>query len=335
MIKTLEGRTMMKAFETITIHNTQIKNRLVYPPTFTCMGVDSEEALDYYTARAQGGVGIVIVESTDIDLFKEKDFCVKMERLASSIFKAGAMPIIELRPHFFMPNEEVWVSEQPGKREISTEEIQASIKQYALAAVAAQKAGFLGVDVHGAHGFLLNRMFSVKENQRKDQFGGTLENRMRYGLEIVTAIRKNVSKDFLVFYRHTPFDSEGGYTMEESLQFAKALEERGIDVMDISPSMGPDGEFAYYAEPFKKVLQIPVLAVNGFHHIEHIEEVLENGKCDLVGIGRGLIADPDLPNKLQSGREDEIIRCMGCDKLCFGNMYQGKPISCVWRARKK
>ena len=335
MIKILEGRIVMKAFETIKINHIEIKNRLVYPPTYTCMGVDSEEALAYYTARAQGGAGIVIVESTDIDLFKEKDFVLKMERLASSIFKAGAIPMIQLRPHFFMPNEEVWVSEQPGKRELLTEEIQASIQQYGLAAGAAQKAGFLGVDVHGAHGFLLNKMFSVKENQRKDQFGGSLENRMRYGLEIVTSIRKSVSKDFLVFYRHTPFDPEGGYTMEESLQFAKALEERGIDVMDISPSMGPNGEFAYYAVPFKKILQIPVLTVNGFHHVEHIEEVLENGKCDLVGIGRGLIADPDLPNKLQSGNKGDIIRCIECDKLCYGNMYQGKPISCVWRARKK
>lgn len=205
-----------------------------------------------------------------------------MERLASSIFKAGAIPMIQLRPHFFMPNEEVWVSEQLGKRELLTEEIQASIKQYGLAARAAQKAGFLGVDVHGAHGFLLNKMFSAKENRRKDQFGGSLENRMRYGLEIVTSIRKSVSKDFLA-----------------------------------------------------KILQIPILTVNGFHHVEHIEEVLENGKCDLVGIGRGLIADPDLPNKLQSGNEGDIIHCIECDKLCYGNMYQGKTISCVWRARKK
>ena len=319
----------MRMFETIKIKNTILKNRIIFPPTYTCMGVDTGEALEYYTARAKGGASVVIVEGTDIDMFKKEGFFDKISILAKSITGAGAAAVLQIRSHYFSARDEVWVSEKMGTREISTEEIQESVESFGYAAQMAEKAGFDGIDVHGAHSFLLNMFFSPIENKRNDKYGGSLENRMRYGLEIVASIRENVSDNFLIFYRHTPVEVNGGYTIEDSLKFAKELEKAGIDVMDISPGKGPSGEIAEYAAPFKRVLDIPVMTVNGFNIPGNIENVLQSGKCDLVGIGRGLIADPELPLKLQSGSEESIISCIECDKLCYGNIAQGKAVSCV------
>jgi NADPH2 dehydrogenase len=319
----------MKMFETIKIKNTILKNRILFPPTYTCMGVDSEVALEYYTARAKGGASVVIVEGTDIELFKKEGFFEKMSILAKTITEAGAAAVLQLRPHFFSKSDGVWVSEKPGARAISIEEVEESVENFGYAAKMSEKAGFAGVDVHGAHSYLLNKFFSPIENKRKDKYGGSLENRMEYGLEIVISIRKNVSDNFLVFYRHSPVEGDGGYSIEDSLKFARSLEKAGIDVMDISPGKGPTGEIAEYAAPFKRVLDIPVMTVNGFNKPGSIEEALESGKCDLVGIGRGLIADPELPLKIKSGSEESIIACIECNKLCYGNIEQGKAVSCV------
>jgi NADH:flavin oxidoreductases, Old Yellow Enzyme family len=319
----------MRAFEPLIIKNTVLKNRIVFPPTYTCMGVDSDEALEYYTKRAKGGAALVIVEGTDVDLLKDRTFMERVSRLAQSINEAGAAAVLQIRAHLFNEQDGVWVSEKPGMRSVTLEEIEESVEAFGYAARMAERAGFVGVDIHGAHGFLLNKFFSPIENKREDKYGGSLENRMRYGLDVVAFIRKQVSEDFLIFYRHSPVEGGDGYTIEESLKFAAELEKAGIDVMDLSPGKGPVGEVAEHAAPFKKVLGIPVMTVNGFNKPENIEKALNDVRCDLVGIGRGLIADPELPLKLQQGREQDIVTCIECNKFCYGNIGTGKPVSCV------
>ncbi|MDP4090406.1 MAG: hypothetical protein Q8930_14215 [Bacillota bacterium] len=320
----------MKLFEPLKIKNTTLKNRIVFPPTYTCMGVDSQEAVEYYAARAKGGAAAVIVEGTDVDLFKAEGFFEKVSKLARAIAEGGAAPILQIRAHLFNESDGVWVSERPGMRGITTEELEESIEAFGYAAGMAEKAGFIGVDIHGAHGFLLNMFFSPIQNRRADKFGGSFENRMRYGLDIVSSIRKNVSENFIVSYRHTPVEwANGGYTIEDSVRFARVLEKRGVDLMNISPGKSNTGEIAEFAAPVKKALGIPVLTVNGFNIPENAEKALTEGLCDLVGIGRALIADPEFPSKLQNGREQDIVNCIDCNKLCYGNIAVGKPVSCV------
>jgi 2,4-dienoyl-CoA reductase-like NADH-dependent reductase (Old Yellow Enzyme family) len=320
----------MKIFEPLKIKNTILKNRIVFPPTCTCMGVDSDEALEYYTVRAKGGAGLLIVEGTNINSFKSEGFFESMKRLAQSIKHNGAVAILQLTAPTSFNGENVWVSDRLGARAVSLREIDGIVGGFAYAANMAKKAGFDGIDVHGAHGFFFNKFFPPTENKRNDEFGGSLENRMRFGLNVVSCIRKSVDDDFLIFYRHTPVEGiEGGYTIEDSLYFSKMLETAGVDVMDISPGKSKFGEVAEYAEQFKKKLNIPVMTVNGFNIAANAEYAVSTGKCDLVGICRGIIADPDLPKKIQTNHEEKIIKCTECNKGCYGNINEGKPVKCV------
>jgi NADPH2 dehydrogenase len=320
----------MMLFEPFRIKNTVLKNRIVFPPTYTCMGVVSEEALEYYTIRAKGGAAMIIVEGTVVTAFKDSDFVNKISRLAKCIKEAGAAAVLQLTSPSVIKGENVWVSEREGARQITLEEIKEIIQYFAEASRLAAEAGFDGVDIHGAHGFFFNKFFSPVHNKRQDEYGGNLQNRMRFGLDVASAIRNAVPENFLVFYRHTPVEGgTDGYTLEDSLSFAKKLEEAGIDLMDISPGKGPNGKAAEYAEPFKKLLKIPVMTVNGLNNTEVAERVLSEGKCDLVGVGRAIIADPEWANKVMNNREDEIKKCIECNKGCYGNICKGKAVRCV------
>jgi 2,4-dienoyl-CoA reductase-like NADH-dependent reductase (Old Yellow Enzyme family) len=326
----------MKLFEPFKIKNTVLKNRVVFPPTYTCMGVDSEEAFEYYTVRAKGGAALVIVEGTGVESFKNSGFVKKLSRLAKSIKEAGAAAVLQLTAPSSINGENVWASERPDARAITTEEIKNIIKFFGEAAKLSCEAGFDGIDIHGAHGYFFNKFFSPLHNRRTDEYGGSVENRMRLGLDVVAAIRKAVPEDFLVFYRHSPLEGvEGGYTLEESLAFAKKLEAVGVDVMDVSPGKGPKGEPAEYAVHFKKILNIPVMTVNGFNNAKNAEGALVDNKCDLVGVGRGIIADPQWPDKVRNGQEDRIRKCIDCNKGCYGNIGEGKPVNCVLNRIKR
>lgn len=320
----------MKLFEPFRIKNIVLKNRIVFPPTYTCMGVDSEEALEYYTVRAKGGAAMVIVEGTAVTAFKSSDFISRIAKLAKSIKEAGAAAVLQLTAPSVIKGENVWVSEGQGARQITVEEIKEIIQCFGEAGRLAAEAGFDGVDIHGAHGYFFNKFFSPVHNKRQDEYGGSLQNRMRFGLDVAAAVRKAVPENFLVFYRHTPVEGgAGGYALEDSLSFAKRLEEAGIDLMDVSPGKGPNGEAAEYAKPFKKLLKIPVMTVNGLNNPEVAERVLCKGKCDLIGVGRGIIADPEWPNKVMNNREEEVRKCIECNKGCYGNISKGKAVQCV------
>lgn len=322
----------MKLFEPFRIKNIVLKNRIVFPPTYTCMGVDSEEALDYYTIKAKGGAAMIIVEGTAVTAFKSSDFINRISKLAKSIKEAGAAAVLQLTAPSVIKGENVWISEREGARQITVEEIKEIIQNFADAGRIAVEAGFDGVDIHGAHGYFFNKFFSPVHNKRQDEYGGNLQNRMRFGLDVAAAIRNAVPENFLVFYRHSPVEGGAdGYTLEDSLSFAKRLEETGIDLMDVSPGKGPNGEAAEYAEPFKKLLRIPVMTVNGLNNPKVAEKVLSEGKCDLIGVGRGIIADPEWPNKVMNNREEEIRKCIECNKGCYGNIREGKAVRCVVR----
>jgi len=308
-------------FEPLEVKGITLRNRYVMPPMVNNMGVVTPQAIAFYRERAKGGVGLVIVEATHVDRFSDSWFVNGLQHLTKAIHDEGVAIAIQLFHNNIFDNEET------NPTCITKEQIARLKKKFVYAAQMAREASFDGVEPHGAHGFFLNQFFSPERNKRTDEYGGSLENRMRMGIEIVQAIKENTDPEMLMLYRHTPVSM--GYTLEESIKFTMELEKAGVDIMDISPSTDSKGEHAGLAEAIKAKLDIPVIAVGGMNDPEKARKALEDGKCDLVAVARGLIADPYLPKKVMEGKLDEIVECILCNEKCFGNLNKGIPISCT------
>ena len=320
----------MKLFRPLTVKKLKLRNRIVLPPMATVMDISTLRARKYYRERARGGVGLIIVEGTSIDKFSSLEFVKALSLLSKTVHKEGSGIIIQLFQGSELQNGEIVApSATEVSREVTKEEIEKIIEKFATSSFLAQKAGFDGVEIHGAHTYFLNQFFSPILNHRDDRFGGSLEKRMNFGLGCLRAIRKRVKEEFLLFYRHTPVDwNDGGYTIKDSHLFCSRLEEEGLDVIDISPSSDDSHSHIEYAAEIKKAVRIPLIAVGGMEDPEKGERALSSSKCDLVAIGRGLIADPYWPKKVKEGREDKIIRCIKCNQKCYGNLRKDIPISC-------
>ncbi len=324
-----------RLFSPLPLGRVVLRNRIVMPPMLTMMGANSDRARTYYAERAKGGVGLIIVEGTGVQHFGDPAFVEGMAKLAEAIHTHGAAAMVQLVHGHRFAEEEVAVSATEEIRAATTEEVASIPPAFAAAARACEKAGFDGVEIHGAHGFFFNQFFSPRFNHREDQYGGSVTNRMRLGLETVQAIRAAVSADFLLFYRHTAAEYvEDGYDVAETLTFAPELQKAGVNVLDISPSSAPDpAPHAELAAEVKRAVTIPVIAVGGMNDPEVAERTLREGKANLVALGRGLIADPQWPNKVKEGREAEIIQCIQDNEKCFGHLSQGIPISCTQNPR--
>ncbi|HIE52877.1 MAG TPA: NADH:flavin oxidoreductase [Armatimonadetes bacterium] len=321
-------------FAPLRVNHLTLRNRVVMPPMVTNFGVTTERSRAWYAERARGGVGLIIVEATRLPFFDQPGFALGLRALAEAVHAEGATIAIQLFAPPQVNGEPVEVTGSETARGITREEIRALIDRFAEVAKVVQEAGFDAVEPHGAHGFFLNQFFSPRFNQREDEYGGDLVGRMRLGCEIVRRIREAVGPDYLILYRHTPEErAAGGYTLEESQTFAQELVRAGVNVLDISPSTEPDGEHAGLAAAIKSCVDVPVIAVGGMNDPEAAEAALRAGKCDLVAIGRGLIADPYWPEKVFSGRRAEIVACVECNEGCFGNLRQGVPIGCTQNPR--
>lgn len=226
-------------------------------------------------------------------------------------------------------------------RELSVNEIKRIICQFIEGAVRVKKAGCDGVELHAAHGYLIQQFLSPNTNKRTDKYGGSLENRMRFLLEIIDGIRSNCGKDFPIVVRltvdemYSEIGQNGkGYNLEEGIKMAKILSDKGIDAIDVSsaaydtfnywlePTTFTPGWRKYLASEVKKVVDIPVIAANLIRSPKQAEMQLEEGTQDFISLGRPLIADPHWPNKVKSGNENLIKRCVCC-LYCFESMMKG------------
>jgi len=304
-------------FEPLVVKGHTIPNRIVMPPMVGNRHIASDDGVQWYAEHAAGGVGLVIVEATAVNRFGDELTAENLKRLTDAIHEGGALAAIQLFPVTF--------GSARVPADLSPAEIEEVIGMYCDASKTCAEGGFDGVEPHGAHGFLLNQFFSPSNNDRTDNFGGSLENRMRMGLEVVRASREGLGAEKLLLYRHTPVQ-DGGYSLVESLAFAEELVPGGVDVLDISPAS--DQAPADRAAPFTK-LGVPVIGVNHLDEVERALEALNEGRADLIAVGRGLIADPRWPQKVREGRHDEIVGCVRCDEMCFGNLRQGLPIECT------
>lgn len=344
----------MKLFEPLTIRNMTLKNRLVLPALHLNLGVRSSRFKAFYLERAKGGVGTIITSGTSVDLLVDDTAWGKagslskyveiMQDFTTAIHESGTRIGIQLWHGNQLPAghggylphaAQVGPTATELLRELAVDEIQRIIDHFAVAASTAKKAGLDFVELHGAHGYLLCQFFSPLNNQRTDEYGGSLGKRMQFGLDLVRAVRSAVGEDFPIYYRigaveHLP----GGIKLEESREFAVQLERAGVDVIDVSlgrslklgasPTAKSEmGTFIPLAEAIREKVKIPVIGVGRINTGDVAEAALVDSRIDLVAIGRQLIADPFWPQKVQEGREDEIVICKSCNR-CFGPIRNRK-----------
>jgi 2,4-dienoyl-CoA reductase-like NADH-dependent reductase (Old Yellow Enzyme family)/thioredoxin reductase len=356
-----------RLFSEITLHTMTLKNRVVMPPMCTNYatigGAVTDRLIDYYAARAQGGVGLINVEFAYVHpagkvfdhmlgIYDDK-LIPGLQRLSDSVHQRGAKIIIQIAHGGRRVHSDITgltpVAPSPIPRlngetpkELSREEIEDLIQAFILAAGRAKKAGFDGVMIHMAHGYLLQQFLSPFSNARMDRYGGDLEGRSRFPLEIVRGVRREVGDDYPLTCRICGDEFlKGGFDLSQSIRLAKMLEANGVNALEVSagthetgqvitaPPYYPMGFLSPLSEAVKKEVSIPVGVVGRIHTPELAEELLRQGKADLIAVGRGLIADPDWAKKAREGRPEAIRPCISCNQGCSDRMYFQQDISCT------
>lgn len=354
-------------FEPLQVKNIELKNRLMMAPMATRFatagGAVTSRLIDYYAARAMGGVGTVTVEATAVSFegrgwgnnlcIHHDKFVPGLSRLAHAIHDGGAIAAIEIF-HAGRRTQTMVIGQQPvapsavpctnGEvpRELSKQEISRLIDNFAYAALRAKQAGFDIVNLHVAHGYILQQFISPISNKRTDEYGGDLWGRTRIIVEIITKTRELVGEDFPLFCRLTSDEyTSGGIDLGMSKEVAKILEAAGADLIDVTaggpeaphkttqPMTEPRGCLVHLAEGIKQVVKIPVSVVGRINNPVLAESILRDKKADIIVMGRGLIADPELPIKAFAGNEEDIRPCIACNQGCSDRLAMCVPISCL------
>ncbi len=228
-----------------------LRNRIVAPPMLQIRPITSAEGIAWYRRLAAGGAAMVTVEVTSILRFGTELTADNLRPLVKAIHDQGAAAAIQLFPIQFRA--------EVDPNTLTAAQIDDILQRYAATALICRDAGFDAVEPHGAHGYLINQFFMPDRNRRTDEYGGTLDNRCRFGVRIVQSIRRAVGNDYLLFYRHTPTGK--AYGVEDSLELARRLVDAGANLLDISPAKQQIE--ADLAAPFKQHFKVPVIAVNG------------------------------------------------------------------------
>ena len=316
-----------KIFEPITIKRMTIKNRVAMTPMGTNYGETSGEMsnrhMNYYSLRAKGGTGLIILENANIEYpvgsngtsqirIDHDSFMPRYYQLVENLHKNGAMVAIQVNHAGASASsartgmETVSSSNIPTKaggeipRPMTKEEILTTVKKYGEAAKRVQAIGFDAIEIHCGHSYLMSQFISPYYNKRTDEFGGSVENRLRFPKMVLEEVRKNVGPWF------------------PSLQY------------QIDSNFLPDGWRSYMARAVKDKFGKPVINAGNYRDPEVVEKVLESGDVDIVGMGRGLIAEPNWVSKVQNGEEEILRKCISCNVGCAGNRIGvNRPIRCT------
>jgi 2,4-dienoyl-CoA reductase-like NADH-dependent reductase (Old Yellow Enzyme family)/thioredoxin reductase len=348
-------------------------------------GAVTRALIDWYAERARGGAGLIIVENSLADVrfgqglarqlrIDDPKLTPGLNELAEAVHAAGAKIAIQIniqgagvdgellpgvQPVGPSPISYIFDRSGPGSalpprmsrekrlRGLEPGEMRELRASFIRASGIVKSAGFDAIEIHGAHGYLLAGFLSAFSNQRNDEYGGDLERRLKYVIEVCQGIREQVGGDFPLLFRMSAREFlPGGREIEESRAIAVRLEEVGIDGLDISagismeaepytwmnpPTAFPQGSFIADAQAIRKAVRVPVIGVGKIRDPWFAEKVLQEGQADFISMGRTLIADPEWPRKAAEGREGEIRRCISCNR-CLRILYR-LPIRCAVNAR--
>lgn len=346
-------------FKPIIVGGIELKNRIVMPPMDTCAfnfdGTVTPKLMPYLRNRAKGGVGLIIQECADTSWPEGKngprelrmdvpDSITFLHDLTNVVHSFGTKIILQLNHAGFQANpincegrQSVCPSDFMGARAMTHDEVQKVVQDFILCAHNAQLAGYDGIELHAAHGYLLNCFLSPAVNQRTDEYGGPVENRARMVCEIISGIREKCGRPFIVSVRLGATDNPGN-TLEDSVQIARLCEEAGADMLNISTGFNPpmelnptqwveEGLYLPWSEAVKREVSVPVAIVGKLKTPDFCAGVVESGKADLVCVGRQLLCDPEWPNKIMQERENEIRPCLSCFDGCMGALLARNEIT--------
>ncbi len=358
-------------FSPVKIGSLTLKNRLTMAPLYLAYpdpgGRANPLILSHYSEMARSGVAMVITESILVNfdqaggnrfLRGDSDRHVDdLRRLAAAIKEGGAVAGCQINhpgrfsrsPGSLAPSP-VPVAGLPAPREMTPEDIRNTVRDYAGAALRVKQAGFDLVEIHGGTGYLPVQFLSPRTNQRTDLYGGNFENRTRFPLEVVRAVRQAVGTDYPVGYRFLADEwLPGGFSLPEALKWARILQDEGIsylsvtagtyesffipEIMDLSAK---EGFMADLAAAVKREVTVPVIAAGRISSPALAENLIAEGKADLVGLARVLLADPLWPSKAMTGRDGEINHCLPGCAACMQMVMQETPVVCAaWPDERK
>ena len=350
-------------FTPLSVGGLKLKNRIIMPPMIDRLAEDgtvSERVKDFYAARARGGVALIVLTPGIVDesmaspiqlgIYEDR-FIPRLKELTDLVHSCGCLMGIQLmhlgrqgegikgyQPVAPSPIPLSSVDEVP--KELTTGEVERLVEQFADAARRAREAGFDLVELHACHGYLLSSFLSPHTNRRSDRYGGSIERRARMIIEVIGSIKKRAGADFPVSCRINGSDHiPDGVTPDMALRTAVLLEEAGANLIGISsgaygsypvivpPYDQPRGCNVQLAGAVKEVVKVPVAVAGRLDDPFVADDVLVSGKADLVAVARGLLADPELPNKALGGELKDIRRCIACNVCIDGNPTE--PITCT------
>ena len=359
-------------FTSFAIGPMTVRNRIVVPAHATSFmpmeGLPTERQLDYLVAKARGGVGLIITHLTSVTpshtgappvAFQTDAIIPAYRRVVDALHSEGAKYLVQLNPgaggaassRLFggilkapsavpATRTRLIPDRVETPREMEIEDIDAVVKAMGLAAARAGEAGFDGVELQGEVSYLVAQFMSPRTNNRRDEYGGSLDNRLRFAREVIAAVRDAIGRDRALGIRLSGNEFiEGGMTLDDLLQIAPRLEATGhLDFIHVGagpggsahvpPSYYKPGSFVHLAEAVRQVVKLPLICSQRINDPVIAEEVLAAGTADLISMNRAIMADPEMPRKAQEGRLDEIRRCIACND-CVGRLKSGMPIACT------
>lgn len=340
---------MKKVFEPVELKGFTAKNRLVRSATWEGIanqdGSVTEEAYEIYSELAKGGVGAIITGFTSVALndfyfggmmrLCDDALIPQYKRLVDVIHTEGCPVITQLAlGAYYREMNGRYLQVEPD--DMTPDEIRLVIRQFTRAAVRAKKAGFDGIQIHGAHFFFLSRFISPAVNHRTDEYGGTTENRSRILLDIMDGIRKEAPELHITIKINSSDFTRGGLTPDECLEICSLLDKAGIDSIEISgngTSVGGirahknEGYFVPTAANIAEAVSCPVIVVGGFRSLDTMQAVLDQTKIVMISLSRPLLREPDLPNKMQAD-PSVISKCVSCNAC-----YSSPSHRCIFRKK--
>jgi 2,4-dienoyl-CoA reductase (NADPH2) len=352
----------------ITLGGVRLRNRIVMGSMHTGFeGHQTEKSFDqlarFYAARAKGGAGLIVTGGFSPNhAGRLKDEPSTMEipehvplhrRITNAVRAEGGAIVLQLLHAGRYGYHDKVVAPSPirspinkhGPAELSDAEIEQTIADFARAARLAREAGYDGVEVMGSEGYLITEFLALRTNRRTDRWGGSIENRARFPVAVVSAIREGLGFDFLIVYRHSLLDLvEGGMAWDETVYVAQEVARAGADLISSGigwheakvPTIAGTVPHAAFVDPVRRLkaaVPIPVTASNRINSAELADRLVADGSCDMVSMARPLLADAAFANKAFSGRADRITTCIACNQACLDHYFESKEITCLVNPR--